>query len=788
MLRISAFCVSLILLASAGFGQSYSDQVARWSALKSSANALDQLQSSGQWDVAANFRPTIFQELLEHYEGTRVIANTGFGERVGLSAVIDEVSFATGSGIAAGKIGITAQTERPSLSFSFQGTIELAFSKFEEIEDEPNALEAVFAYRVSDVRPNYSFWQRIRRLFGGFVDEATAEIGEMITKRLSERGALEVRVKLPRFLELPLDVDEEDAIEFKKGDGIIGAVNYRLTAPKNTVTREFNYVQPIISDTGISVFATLEDAVPAVSDIAPPSADAIEVEIANLLSKIGSSEVFALNPEDDYEIRVAANVGASLVSELAALPDGQRAVRLQTESANGLLLDLRGRDKNFGKFGIKAHPRGADTLSAAGQLGSLGTHLEAEGLTLVANATATASASVELVWDGFLIKNALSFDISLQGSASSSVRAPLRMVTHTAAGLTGVLWGLDFQCTTFAATVSTSDGELFGIIPITYSEIKATFPVTLFDDPNQADLVVSSRPSRILKVPFISAEEQGIQDYLIEADTNFIEYHLVPRSAGYDAGHYVMRGKFGSVAKKIELSKEGDDFFSNGKKLGSDWFLDDERRGFDEAEDKISEFKFPKAAAECPEEATPRLEVVGLDFGPEGEVVKFINAGLTSEEQKLEAYKSLLEGDLEGAGEHLVNSLQAQVEVAEAAISAAQKALEEATKIPEKPEDVPIAPGIPGSPTLGDVGKAIGKIFSDVRLKADISRVGEFSKGIGIYKFRYVGHEQFFVGVLAQEVLLNRPEAVSMTDTGFFAVDYDILGIDIETLKLWNKK
>jgi hypothetical protein len=69
---------------------------------------------------------------------------------------------------------------------------------------------------------------------------------------------------------------------------------------------------------------------------------------------------------------------------------------------------------------------------------------------------------------------------------------------------------------------------------------------------------------------------------------------------------------------------------------------------------------------------------------------------------------------------------------------------------------------------------------SDIRLKADIEPHGERG-GHNWYKFRYVWEDPGTVheGVMAQEVMQTRPDAVSTHPMGFFVVDYDALGLEM---------
>lgn len=83
--------------------------------------------------------------------------------------------------------------------------------------------------------------------------------------------------------------------------------------------------------------------------------------------------------------------------------------------------------------------------------------------------------------------------------------------------------------------------------------------------------------------------------------------------------------------------------------------------------------------------------------------------------------------------------------------------------------------------TLG--GAAITAGASDRRLKENILAVGEY-EGLDLtkYQFNYTGDERVFIGVMADEVMELYPEAVFEMDNGYFAVDYESLGIEMEEI------
>ena len=79
--------------------------------------------------------------------------------------------------------------------------------------------------------------------------------------------------------------------------------------------------------------------------------------------------------------------------------------------------------------------------------------------------------------------------------------------------------------------------------------------------------------------------------------------------------------------------------------------------------------------------------------------------------------------------------------------------------------------------------KTTRKVGSDIRLKEHINCIGQHPLGFGIYLYDYkpayrqvYGHGRQF-GVMAQEVELVMPAAVSENEAGFKVVDYSMLGI-----------
>jgi hypothetical protein len=70
-------------------------------------------------------------------------------------------------------------------------------------------------------------------------------------------------------------------------------------------------------------------------------------------------------------------------------------------------------------------------------------------------------------------------------------------------------------------------------------------------------------------------------------------------------------------------------------------------------------------------------------------------------------------------------------------------------------------------------------------LKHDVVPLGHLDNGLGYYRFSYVGNDEAYVGLIAQEVQVVRPDAVARGRDGYLRVYYDKLGIKFRTYRDW---
>jgi hypothetical protein len=86
----------------------------------------------------------------------------------------------------------------------------------------------------------------------------------------------------------------------------------------------------------------------------------------------------------------------------------------------------------------------------------------------------------------------------------------------------------------------------------------------------------------------------------------------------------------------------------------------------------------------------------------------------------------------------------------------------------------------------GGMGGGMGGMVSDIALKHSIVWLDTLPSGIGLYRFQYNWSNQVYVGVMAQEVLTVRPDAVVRGNDGYLRVHYERIGAPFQTWEQWT--
>ncbi len=84
--------------------------------------------------------------------------------------------------------------------------------------------------------------------------------------------------------------------------------------------------------------------------------------------------------------------------------------------------------------------------------------------------------------------------------------------------------------------------------------------------------------------------------------------------------------------------------------------------------------------------------------------------------------------------------------------------------------------GLSGSQDAASKAASVGAMaaFSDIRLKENITAVGKLDNGLTVYLFNFKGSNTPQIGLIAQEVIEQKPEAVVEDSDGYLLVRYDI--------------
>ena len=76
----------------------------------------------------------------------------------------------------------------------------------------------------------------------------------------------------------------------------------------------------------------------------------------------------------------------------------------------------------------------------------------------------------------------------------------------------------------------------------------------------------------------------------------------------------------------------------------------------------------------------------------------------------------------------------------------------------------------------------LGNLFSDIRLKENITKTGVSKSGIPTYEFNYIGHAERYSGAMAQDLLAIQPDAVSLDASGYYKVNYNDIDVDMHLI------
>lgn len=87
-----------------------------------------------------------------------------------------------------------------------------------------------------------------------------------------------------------------------------------------------------------------------------------------------------------------------------------------------------------------------------------------------------------------------------------------------------------------------------------------------------------------------------------------------------------------------------------------------------------------------------------------------------------------------------------------------------------------------GTPPDDTSGGTFGSMSSDIRLKENIVHTGVSNSGVPIYEFNYIGGIARYSGAMAQDLLIIKPEVVTIDESGYYRVNYNNIDVDMRLI------
>jgi hypothetical protein len=544
-----------------------------------------------------------------------------------------------------------------------QAGLRVRFHGVEKTKNNKGTL--IFRYEIVDLGPDLGGWTRLKRFASPALDQLAKAAGAALTDILNKKNPLQFALDVPLSVVLPIDASGEDELELKQEKRVVGTVTLKKSMSPLSVTRELAYQHPVFFKSGVWLFIEeLEPGKPRAVDppLQYPDDPTLDRALTASRQQIEIKTARLQAPQGDFAFWLANKLGVSLVRTISAAPPAQRTVSVRSIASTGDLYRLQAKDKTFGVFGIKARlpTPGAATGNIA--LESLiARSSPAEGLTLTAVAASSVSASIRVEWDGLLIKRAAVYDVDIHGQARAVLNGTMRVFAREVAGLKAAYWGADLACTLVTLQLASREGALFGAIPVRHAQILADVPIHLFEKPQPASLILSSLPQRSAMIKEPDSKDKS-------------KITVIPPAKGLDVATSPTAGR---------TTKEG--YYLYGdiliKRVNTDKFTPEEIKKREELERALKDVKF-EGVRDCPPKPPFRLVIKGLDFGPEGEVIQYITAGLKSEEEKLKALEAVfLKGRPQDAPEHLEKAIKAETEKLKVAAEVARKKIQEVARL-----------------------------------------------------------------------------------------------------------
>lgn len=443
---------------------------------------------------------------------------------------------------------------------------------------------------------------------------------------------VELPIKVPRRVVLPVKLSTDDettfrALKTKKSDDeapIIGSLKTHTELKETKPIAFFNFGAPLISPTGIWIFATVqfeepkwltrEDARRLLSSDSPSAAQQASInDLAKLADKVPNDASLEL------EIKTTAFMG--LVDELKRLLDApHRTVEISTIESKGEIFRLQAKDDNvliLEAFKLFADIPQDRSVQAKIAFDKVTGKITSQGIELSTTATGTAKASVRVTAEALSLQQ----PIFTHDFSASLTNVPLRFRLYAFPATKTIkdteykaaFWGLDAYCSTTVVEFKMGSGKIGDTLPITFDSFEVDIPTRLFKEKSRASLILSSLPSRqpLVRLPEESDKEKGERTKTgwsaFVAQYSKPPFLLVPPSKGLEITVSPTEVTISDVAYRIDAALK----FNTAPEPK---LSEEEKKQREDILNAIKDTRFPGAQACGPD--LPSVTFKNLGLGP----------------------------------------------------------------------------------------------------------------------------------------------------------------------------
>lgn len=575
-------------------------QEAEWRALKNAEAALERGRVPHAWQFGFFLSTNAINEGLRLLEGTSVRHSALQTEHGALELKLLAAKLDTSRGAPIVTIGLAMQATTASGEPKGPAAILTGAGEFalQSIERNPTDREGAIArFRIVPLA-------LVPQLKWGWFDlgkrNLLASPGvSVLIEALGEHMVLPISYREVVDLKLPLDKEETTPI--KKGDDQIGSITLQSSSSIPTLRQPFSIDLLAVGPQGIWLLGDRAERRAKSSTPAPPPAANLRTALEELRKDVASRLETHFSSAADASMWIHKQVFTDLVGQLAVLPAESRVIRIRSTKVTGHLAEEKWHADLLGDGGFVVDLVGTDAISGTIRVGSVRSEWKAkQGLDLSAFVDLDLKARIHAHLDP-IVGGGIGTTVGMEGSAKADLSGRVIVEPRDILGRKTITSVFALRCALVPVEILT-DGRL--VIDTAWTKVPkigATIGQKLGDKAPKPSVLLSAVPQRVPLDSGKPKEELSVRYPLPAIDVTFAPLE----SRFEDDGLLVKTGLRFSPAPQ------------------RDWSSDEavERQKFDDAVQALEE----KPLDTCPPDSGIRVHLGAFEFGPNNEIIKFLN-------------------------------------------------------------------------------------------------------------------------------------------------------------------